>query len=64
MASPIRFGEGALAGDREAPRLSGHTEEVLAGELGLAPEEIAQLREAGVIQGDTRVRNPLPGETR
>ena len=61
VASPIRFGADALASEREAPRLSQHTEEVLAEELGLPSEEITQLREAGVIQGS---RASLPGGDR
>ena len=62
VASPIRFGDGALAGEREAPRLSQHTEEVLGEELGLAPQEIAQLRESGVIQGSAMARDSRAGE--
>ena len=61
VASPIRFDADALANEREAPRLSQHTEEVLAEELGLPGEEIAQLREAGVIQGSRKRSAPLPG---
>ena len=64
VASPIRFDADALASEREAPRLSQHTEEVLAEELGLPGEEIAQLREAGVIQGSRISPGSRPGGSR
>jgi len=50
VASPIRFGEDALTAEREAPRLAQHTEEILSEELHLPAEEIARLRETGVIE--------------
>ena len=50
VASPIRFGADALTADREAPRLSQHTEEILSEDLGLSPDEISELEAARIIQ--------------
>jgi crotonobetainyl-CoA:carnitine CoA-transferase CaiB-like acyl-CoA transferase len=36
------------------PELGEHTEAVLATELGLSPDDIAQLRSIGVIAGPAR----------
>jgi len=35
-----------------APRLGQHTDEVLAGVLGLSAAEIGRLHDAGVVAGD------------
>ena len=46
---PIRFSD-AICGQRTpAPTLGQHNEEVLTGLLGVSPEELASLREAGII---------------
>jgi crotonobetainyl-CoA:carnitine CoA-transferase CaiB-like acyl-CoA transferase len=44
---------------RPAPVLGQHTEEVLTGLLGLSAEEIARLREAGVIAVAEETAGPV-----
>ena len=48
VANPIRLGETPAATRRPAPRLGEHTEEVLA-EAGYSPEDIARMRDRGVL---------------
>ncbi len=49
VANPIRLSETPVQYGQSAPLLGEHTEQVLGGQLGLAPERIAQLRAAGAI---------------
>lgn len=49
VASPFRMSETPVAYDRAPPLLGEHTDEVLASVLGIGPEEIAALRERGVV---------------
>ena len=49
VASPMRFSATPLACERPPPLLGEHTEAVLRELLGASPEEIARLREEGVI---------------
>lgn len=49
VASPIRYSGTPITYSRSAPVLGEHTDEVLQGELGLTAEQIAGLREQGVI---------------
>jgi succinate---hydroxymethylglutarate CoA-transferase len=49
VTSPLRWGADPAPVRFPPPRLGEHTEEVLAGELGLGGEEIAALRAAGVV---------------
>jgi CoA:oxalate CoA-transferase len=46
---PIRFSYADARLDQPAPHLGEHTAELLAGLGGLTPEEIAELRQAGVV---------------
>lgn len=46
---PFRFSRSATAGDRPAPVPAAHTEQVLTRLLGLTAEEIAALKERGVV---------------
>ncbi|MDY0066380.1 MAG: CoA transferase, partial [Steroidobacteraceae bacterium] len=46
---PLRFSEAICRQRTPAPTLGQHNEEVLTGLLGVAPEELAALRQAGVI---------------
>jgi formyl-CoA transferase len=48
-ASPVRLSEAARGADVRPPWLGEHTNEILATELGLGPEELAALRGDGVI---------------
>ncbi len=48
LASPLRFAETPTRLRRHAPRLGEHGDEVL-GELGYAPEEVAELRREGLL---------------
>jgi len=49
VANPIVFSETPIQYDKAPPRLGDGTDKVLAEELGLSAEEIAQLRADGVI---------------
>jgi formyl-CoA transferase len=46
---PVKFADIAEGPETRVPWLGEHTDDVLAGELGLGPHELAELREAGVI---------------
>jgi crotonobetainyl-CoA:carnitine CoA-transferase CaiB-like acyl-CoA transferase len=46
---PVKFADIAEGPETRVPWLGEHTDDVLAGELGLGPAELADLREAGVI---------------
>lgn len=46
--TPVRFSQSAVGAKTRAPRLGEHTDEILA-ELDFSPEEIASLREEGVV---------------
>jgi crotonobetainyl-CoA:carnitine CoA-transferase CaiB-like acyl-CoA transferase len=46
---PVKFADIAEGPETRVPWLGEHTDEVLSVELGLRPEELAALREAGVI---------------
>lgn len=48
-AVPVRFSRSASTPSRPAPLLGEHTDEVLRDELHVSPEEIARLRDAGVL---------------
>jgi formyl-CoA transferase len=48
LGTPFKLSEVPLNGVQAAPMLAQHTDEVF-GELGLAPERIAELREKGVL---------------
>ncbi|WP_431855619.1 CaiB/BaiF CoA transferase family protein [Azospirillum sp.] len=49
VANPIRYSATPLAHDRAPPMLGADTEDVLGGQLGLGAEDIAALRDKGVI---------------
>jgi crotonobetainyl-CoA:carnitine CoA-transferase CaiB-like acyl-CoA transferase len=49
VASPIKYSETQISYDRAAPMLGEHTDEVLRDLLGVTPEEIARMRERGII---------------
>ena len=49
IANPIKYGETPIDYRLPPPRLGEHTGEVLRELLALAPDEIARLREAGVV---------------
>ncbi len=49
IASPMRFSRTPIEYTHAPPVLGQHTDEVLSGLLGLAPEEIDGLRRDGVI---------------
>ena len=48
VANPIRYSDADLAYTHAAPTLGQHTDEILAGLLGMADEEIASLRDRGI----------------
>jgi crotonobetainyl-CoA:carnitine CoA-transferase CaiB-like acyl-CoA transferase len=47
--APFRFSETPSRIDRPAPRLGEHNDEILGGRLGYSGQDMAELREAGVI---------------
>jgi crotonobetainyl-CoA:carnitine CoA-transferase CaiB-like acyl-CoA transferase len=47
--NPVRLSEVAIGPERRPPWVGEHTDEVLAGELGLGEEDLAKLRLDGVI---------------
>jgi len=49
VANPIRYSATPLAHDRAPPMLGADTDDVLGGQLGLGAEDIAALRDKGVI---------------
>ncbi|MEX0921216.1 MAG: CaiB/BaiF CoA-transferase family protein [Rhodovibrionaceae bacterium] len=49
IGNPIKFSETPIAYDRPPPKMGEHSEEVYRGLLGLSHEELAELREKGVI---------------
>ncbi len=49
LANPIRFSATPIRHEQPAPMLGQHTDEVLGGLLGLAPNEIADLRRRQVV---------------
>ena len=53
--SPIAFSRRRAPQARPAPLLGEHTEEVLAGVLGLSDGEIGRLHDDGVVAGPTPV---------
>ena len=46
---PVKFGEVAEGPETRVPWLGEHTEEVLSTELGLDADELAHLRDEGVL---------------
>jgi 2-methylfumaryl-CoA isomerase len=50
-ASPLELTAAGRLEPRRAPELGEHTEEILAGVLGLGPTEIGRLYDAGVVAG-------------
>ena len=51
---PIRFSDAACGQRTPAPTLGQHNEEVLTGLLGVSPEELTALRQAGIIGSQPR----------
>jgi CoA:oxalate CoA-transferase len=49
LNSPIKFSRTPVQPQKACPELGEHTEEVLSGILGMGPEEIQSLRQAGVV---------------
>jgi len=49
VANPIRYSDADLTYTHAAPTLGQHTDEILAGLLGMADEEIASLHDHGII---------------
>jgi len=49
MRSPIRFGELAPAAYKVSGVMGADTEAILGGELGMTPQRVAELRDAGVL---------------
>jgi len=47
--NPVKLSEVPEAEEDRVPWLGEHTDEVLSGELGLSADELADLRERGVI---------------
>lgn len=50
--SPLRFPGGGTPPPQRAPLLGEHTDEILAGVLGLSPAEIGRLHDNGVVAGE------------
>ena len=51
---PLDFGAFAREPPRRAPVLGEHTDEILAGVLGLGGAEIGRLHDAGIVAGPQR----------
>lgn len=49
VPQPVHFSAAARSADLAAPTLGQHTDEVLADDLGLSAEDIAELRSSGVV---------------
>ncbi len=49
LANPIRFSESPIRYDRPAPTLGEHTDAVLAERLGYSAQQLASLRDKGVV---------------
>ena len=49
--TPVAFWASPRQAPRPAPLLGQHTDEILAGELGLSVAEIGALHDAGVVAG-------------
>jgi 2-methylfumaryl-CoA isomerase len=49
--SPLRFPDGGTPGAQRAPHLGEHTDQILAGVLGLSDTEIGRLHDAGIVSG-------------
>ena len=49
VANPIRLSESPVAYDRPPPMLGEHTADVLCGLLGLGADEVAALRDEGIV---------------
>ena len=49
VANPIKYSNAELAYGQAAPTLGQHTEEILTGLLGKKPDELAKLRDAGIV---------------
>ena len=49
VANPIRYSDAELAYSHAGPTLGQHTDEVLGGLLGMSGEDIAGLRDRGII---------------
>jgi crotonobetainyl-CoA:carnitine CoA-transferase CaiB-like acyl-CoA transferase len=49
VANPIRFSRTRIAYEHAPPVLGQHTQEVLGELLGMAPEEIASLKDRGIV---------------
>ncbi|MCZ6524691.1 MAG: CoA transferase, partial [Alphaproteobacteria bacterium] len=49
VGSPMKFSRTPVAYDLAPPGLGEHSDEVLRERLGLGPEEIAALREEGIV---------------
>ena len=56
-ASPLDFSNAERLSPMRAPMLGEHTEEVLAGVLGLSDAEIGRLSDSGVVAGATPARS-------
>jgi crotonobetainyl-CoA:carnitine CoA-transferase CaiB-like acyl-CoA transferase len=49
VANPIKYSETPIAYRSAPPMLGADTDEILRDMLGLAPAEVARLREAGIV---------------
>jgi 2-methylfumaryl-CoA isomerase len=54
--SPLHFSGVDRVPVRRAPQLGEHTEEILAGVLGLSATEIGRLHDAGIVAGPAERR--------